>query len=32
MVKEVYGERLREAVLAAMRPRAKIEITPAKAQ
>ncbi len=28
-VKEVYGERLRDAVLAAMRPRAKIEITPA---
>jgi peptidyl-prolyl cis-trans isomerase C len=31
-VKEVYGERLRDAVLAAMRPRAKIEITPAKAE
>ena len=30
-VKEVYGDRLRDAVLAAMRPRAKIEITPAKA-
>jgi len=27
LVKEVYGERLHEAVLAAMRPRAKIEIT-----
>jgi peptidyl-prolyl cis-trans isomerase C len=27
-VKEVYGDRLREAVLAAMRPRAKIEIVP----
>jgi peptidyl-prolyl cis-trans isomerase C len=31
-VKEVYGERLHEAVLAAMRPRAKIEITAAKAE
>jgi parvulin-like peptidyl-prolyl isomerase len=31
-VKEVYGERLRDAVLAAMRPRAKIEVTPAKAE
>jgi peptidyl-prolyl cis-trans isomerase C len=30
-VKEVYGERLREAVIAAMRPRAKIEIAPTKA-
>ncbi len=29
-VKEVYDERLREAVLAAMRPRAAIEITPPK--
>jgi len=29
-VKEVYADRLREAVVAAMRPRAKIEITPAK--
>jgi parvulin-like peptidyl-prolyl isomerase len=28
-VKEVYADRLREAVVAAMRPRAKIEITPA---
>jgi parvulin-like peptidyl-prolyl isomerase len=28
-VKEVYGDRLREAVVAAMRPRAKIEITAA---
>jgi peptidyl-prolyl cis-trans isomerase C len=29
-VKEVYGERLREAVIAAMRPRAKIEMTTPK--
>jgi peptidyl-prolyl cis-trans isomerase C len=29
LVKEVYSDRLREAVIAAMRPRAKIEITPA---
>ncbi len=29
LVKEVYSDRLREAVVAAMRPRAKIEITPA---
>jgi peptidyl-prolyl cis-trans isomerase C len=31
LVKEVYGERLRDAVIAAMRPRAKIEMGPAKA-
>jgi len=30
LVKEVYGDRLREAVLAAMRPRAKIEMAPTK--
>jgi peptidyl-prolyl cis-trans isomerase C len=29
-VKDVYGDRLREAVIAAMRPRAKIELTPGK--
>jgi peptidyl-prolyl cis-trans isomerase C len=28
-VKKVYGDRLREAVVAAMKPRARIEITPA---
>jgi peptidyl-prolyl cis-trans isomerase C len=30
LVKEVYGDRLREAVIAAMRPRAKIETGPGK--
>jgi hypothetical protein len=30
MVKNVYGEKLREAVVTMMRPRAKIEITPFK--
>ena len=29
-VKNVYGDRLREAVLTAMRPRAKIEMMPVK--
>jgi peptidyl-prolyl cis-trans isomerase C len=29
-VKDVYSDRLREAVIAAMRPRAKIELAPAK--